>query len=871
MPKVSPSRQQYLDIKAQHPDAIVLFRLGDFYEAFDADAELISRELDLTLTGRGVAPDNRVPMAGMPYHAVETYVAKLIEKGYHVVIAEQTGDAVNGLMPREVSRIVTPGTIIEPGMLDQKRNNYLLALCPEMDRSGQSWTRVGLAYADITTGEFAVTLLETAKNEHGGEEATVSVLEELARIAPREVLLPRAWTERGVTFPAPIHLTAAPDYSFDLATARQLLCNHFSVSALDGFGLDSSKALAIGAAGALLQYVRDTQRGALGQLNELRYYQTGTYLVLDANARRTLELTETIRDRSARGSLLGVLDQTVTAMGGRRLRTWLTQPLRDVTAINIRLAMVEALYDVGFTRAEVREQLSPIADLERLNNRVVAGVAGPRDLLALATSLEAIPALRGTLVGMDVFAPLLLTLDPCTDLADVIRRAIPNDAPAVLGVPGVILNGYNEELDQIERDTRDAKDWVANLEAVERERSGIKNLKVSYNKVFGYYIEVSSSNTGRVPPDYERKQTLVNGERYITPDLKRYEHRLLTAEARVIELETTLFKLLCKQIASHAQRLMDTARAVAELDVFAALAEVAARENYVRPTLTLDDVLVIRGGRHPVVEKLLRGEQYVPNDVHFDAQERIHLITGPNMAGKSTAIRQVALIVLMAQIGSFVPASEATIGLVDRIFTRIGAQDEIHAGQSTFMVEMIETAALLQAATSRSLLILDEIGRGTSTYDGLAIARAVIEYIHNHPRLSCKTLFATHYHELTELEKILPHVRNYNVAVAEEGDGIVFLHKLIPGGADRSYGVHVAQLAGMPRALVSRAREILKDLETTGSDFEVKRRKGQKTLPGLIPPHPTLEAIRAIKIDELSPMEAMMKLYELQRLAREDV
>ncbi|MHB8749318.1 MAG: DNA mismatch repair protein MutS [Aggregatilineales bacterium] len=870
MPKLTPSRQQYLDIKAQHPDAIVMFRLGDFYETFDGDAELVSRELDLTLTGRGTTPDNRVPMAGVPYHAAETYIAKLVEKGYHVVIAEQMGEAINGLMPREVTRVITPGTVIEPGMLDQKRNNYLLALCPETDRKGQTWGRVGLAYTDITTGEFAVTQLESGKPDQGGEEATVAVLEELARLLPREVLLPRAWTERGVTLPQSIHLTAGADYWFDSTTARQTLCDHFGVQTLDGFGLDSSKTLAIGAAGALIQYVRDTQRSALAQLTELRLYHTGAYMILDPNARRTLEITETLRGGVTQGSLLGVLDHTITAMGSRRLRAWLAQPLLDIGHINARLDIVEALYDVGFTRAEVRDALQPIADLERLTNRVVANVAGPRELLALAASLEAIPTLRAPLIETPLFETLLRQLDPCADVTAAIRNAICDETPAVLGVPGVIKAGHSAELDQIEADTRGAKDWVANLESIERDRTGIKSLKVSYNKVFGYYIEVSTTNASRVPSDYERKQTLVNGERYITPDLKRYEHQILTAEARVIELETALFKEQCKRIAADAGRLMAAAHAVAELDVYAALAEVAARENYVRPALTLEDTLTIRQGRHPVVEKLLRGERYVPNNAHFDDQERIHVITGPNMAGKSTAIRQVALITLMAQMGSFVPAEAAEIGIIDRIFTRIGAQDEIHAGQSTFMVEMTETASILQAATPRSLLILDEIGRGTSTYDGLAIARAVIEYVHNHPRLNCKTLFATHYHELTELEKILPRVRNYNVAVAEDGDGIVFLHQVIPGGADRSYGVHVAQLAGMPRPLVSRAREILKDLEENGNDFEIKRRKGQRALPGLIPVHPALEALRTSKIDELSPMEAIMKLYELQRLAREE-
>jgi DNA mismatch repair protein MutS len=867
MAKVTPSRQQYLDIKAQHPDAIVMFRLGDFYEMFDQDAEIAARELDLVLTGRGVSPDNRVPMAGVPYHAVESYIAKLIEKGFHVVIAEQTStETINGLMPREVVRVITPGTIIEPGMLDQRQNNYLLALAPETDRHrpGEGWTRVGVAYVDISTGEFAVTQLDGTADH----EATVAVLEELARLNPREVILPRSWVERGVTLPKNIHRTAAADFTFDYATARQALFDHFRASSLEGFGLQDVP-LAVRAAGAILAYLKETQRSSLAQINELVRYTTDSFMVLDANTRRNLELVETIRASDRRGSLMGVLDRTVTGMGGRLLRSWINQPLLDIQALNRRLDCVEALYDVGMLRAEVMEALKPIADLERLANRIIAGVAGPRELLALRSSLEGIPALRRTIEQTPALAHLRNQLDPCRDLFDRISASIADTSPAVLNVPGIIRQGYSPELDAIHAETREAKEYVTSLEAVERERTGIKSLKVGYNKVFGYYIEVSTSKTDQVPPDYVRKQTLVNGERYITPTLKRYEDQILSAEERVTEIETLLFRELCGVVAGNGRRLISTARAVAELDVYASLAEVAAREDYTRPHLTTDDVLTIQDGRHPVVEKLLKGERFVPNDTHFDPEVRIQIITGPNMAGKSTAIRQVALIVLMAQIGSFVPAAHATIGLTDRIFTRIGAQDEIHAGQSTFMVEMTETAAILQASTNRSLLILDEIGRGTSTYDGLAIARAVIEYIHNHQRLNCKTLFATHYHELTELEKILPRVRNFNVAAAEEDDHIVFLHKVIPGGADRSYGVHVAQLAGMPRSLVARAHEILKDLETNGSDFENKRRRKQKALPGLEEPNPVAEAVLQIKVDELSPMEAMMKLYELQRLARD--
>ncbi|MCC7207586.1 MAG: DNA mismatch repair protein MutS, partial [Anaerolineae bacterium] len=562
------------------------------------------------------------------------------------------------------------------------------------------------------------------------------------------------------------------------------------------------------------------------------------------------------------------------------LRTWLNQPLLDIGRLNARLDAITALFEEGRRRAEVRDALRDVADLERLANRVVSQCAGPRDLLALRDSLNNVPAVRQAVAGVPALSGLHDRLDSCPDAADLIARAITDDPPAVTGERvGIIREGFSAELDDITSSIRHAREWIAGLEATERERSGIRTLKVGFNKVFGYYIEVSHANTERVPSDYIRKQTLTNAERYITPELKEYESLVLNAEERMLDIETRLFRTACEQIAASADPLLKTARAIAHLDVFASFAEVAAREGYCRPQLTEDDVLIIRDGRHPVVETLLEGERYVPNDTHFDADQRVHVITGPNMSGKSTAIRQAALITLLAQVGSYVPASEATIGLVDRIFTRIGAQDEIHAGQSTFMVEMTETAALLQAATSRSLLILDEIGRGTSTYDGLAIARAVIEYIHNHPRLNCRTLFATHYHELTELEKILPRVRNYNVTVLEEGDQVVFLHRLEPGGADRSYGIHVAQLAGMPRAVVGRAREILKELEAQGSDFSLRQGPGEtERRPKGVPreqlsmfqagPHPAVQALLDMRVEEMSPLEAMTKLYELQRLAR---
>ncbi|MCC6973818.1 MAG: DNA mismatch repair protein MutS [Anaerolineae bacterium] len=874
---LSPMRQQYLDIKAQYPDKILLFRLGDFYEAFDADAEIVARELDIVLTARS-NKGGKIPMAGVPHHSVDSYIARLVERGYHVVVVDQMEPPGKKLVRRDVTRVITPGTVVAPEMLEQRRNNYLLALCPETGRDG-NWQRVGLAYVDITTGEFALTQIEGKDPKTGsGAEAPVSVLEELARLAPREVLIPRQWADQGISLPNGAFLTPRPDHTFGGALTHQTLLDHFEVRTLDGFGV-GDKPLAVSAAGALIQYLRETHKTSLPQLTGMHYYDTSGYMVLDANTRRNLELTETIRGGKARGSLLSILDQTTTPMGGRLLRAWINQPLLDRSRLTARLDAVDALYQEGRRRAEVFEALKPVSDIERLTNRVLAGIAAPRDLLALRASLESIPALHRAILDVPALAGLRDRLDSCREGIDLINAAISDDPPNILNERiGVIRPGYSPELDEVMHNTRHAREWISGLEAIERERSGIKSLKVGFNKVFGYYIEVSQVNAAKVPPDYIRKQTLTNAERFITPELKEYETLVLNAEERMLDIETRLFKEVCAQLSTLSDRLLKTARAVAHLDVFASLAEVAAREGYCRPQITGEDMLAIRGGRHPVVEKLLVGERYIPNDHYFDPEQRIHLITGPNMSGKSTAIRQVAVITLMAQIGSFVPADEAKIGIVDRIFTRIGAQDEIHAGRSTFMVEMTETAALLSAATPRSLLILDEIGRGTSTYDGLAIARAVIEFIHNNPRLNAKTLFATHYHELTELENILPRVRNYNVAVIEEGDHVVFLHKLQSGGADRSYGIHVAQLAGIPKAVVTRATEILHDLEAGRSDFSLAvmrpapRAKGVPEGQLSMFPKPDsvlVDAIKKLRVEEMSPLEAMTKLYELQRLARE--
>jgi DNA mismatch repair protein MutS len=873
MAKVTPLRQQYLDIKAQYPDCILFFRLGDFYETFDEDAEIASRELDITLTSRPTSPgDNgsRIPMAGVPHHALENYIARLIDRGFHVAVCDQIGDVTGrGPVERAVTRVMTPGTVIEPELLPEKRASYLLALVPFGDVDAGAWQQAGIAYVDISTGEFAATQLE-------GTNTGVLVLEELARLNPREVIMPESWAARGVTLPEGIHLSPVADWRFDFDTAGQILRDHFRVKTLDGYGLGEIPC-GVCAAGAILFYLRDTQRNSLAQLTTIRAYNTASFMVLDQFTRRNLELTETIRGRSTRGSLLDVLDRTMTAMGARLLRTWINQPLLEIERLNARLDAVEALTASHAIREDLRTALRSISDMERLTNRLLIGRSGPRDLLALRESLGLVPHLRALIEPLNALRALHERLDPCDDVYERIGAAINDEPPATLNTIGVIRPGYAQELDDILERTRAARDWIANLEEVERKRSGLPKLKVSYNKVFGYYIEVSRAQAENVPDDYIRKQTLVNAERFITPELKEYETLVLNAEEQILEVERRLFDELCRQLSQSSQRLIQTARALAHLDAFLSLAEVAVREGYVRPALTKDDVLVIRDGRHPVVEKLIdSGIRYVPNDTHFDSGGRIHIITGPNMAGKSTYIRQVALITLMAQIGSFVPADEATIGLVDRIFARIGAQDEIHAGQSTFMVEMIETARILSGSTGRSLIILDEVGRGTSTYDGLAIARAVIEYIHNNPRLNCRTLFATHYHELTELPAILPRTLNFNVAVAEEGDSIVFLHRVVPGGADRSYGVHVAQLAGMPRPVVERARELLAQLEQGGSDFRLPAasspRPGKKHNPAQLSlfdtePHPALNALRQMAVDELSPLEALTRLYELKRMA----
>jgi DNA mismatch repair protein MutS len=859
--KVSPIRKQYLEIKRQYQDAILFFRLGDFYETFDQDAEIASRELDIVLTSRSVAKGVRIPMAGIPHHAAENYIARLIERGYHVAICEQVGEQpIKGIFSRQVSRVVTPGTIVEPGLLPGDANNYLVCVLVDVgDSTGGyksgSGGRAGVGYVDITTGEFAVTELE--------DENIQTVLKsELMRLQPAEILHPDTHDlYDGLSG----HLTPWPAWRFEPGRCQEEVTQHFAVASLEGFGIREN-SIVVRVAGAILQYLAETQPAALGLLTGLSTYNLSEFMNLDAATRRNLELTETIRGGAIKGSLLGILDSTITPMGKRLIRQWVSKPLLDVDQISSRQDGVAFFFEDGLTRDEVRAALRPLGDLERLANRVVAGSALPRDLVSIRDSLSRLPEFRALLPRKaNPLEDVLTDFSLCTDELEFLNAALNDDPPATLQRIGVIRPGYSAELDGVLESSRHAREWIANLENVERKRTGIKSLKVGYNKIFGYYIEVTRANTDQVPEEYIRKQTLVNAERYITPEMKEYEALVLNAEERIREIESRLFKEVCANLAGSAKKLVATARALAIIDVFTSLANAAVLGGYVRPKVVNDGDLFIHEGRHPVVEKTLIGKRFVPNDVLFEKDELIRIITGPNMSGKSTFIRQVALIILLAQIGSFVPADSAQLGLVDRIFTRIGAQDEIHAGQSTFMVEMLETANILHHATSRSLIVLDEIGRGTSTYDGVSIAWAVVEYIHNHPRLRAKTLFATHYHELTQLAELLPGVRNFNVAVSEADGQVVFLHKIVPGGADRSYGIHVGQLAGLPSPVIQRASEILQQLEAS-SGQTVKLDPDAPLQLALFPEtNPLIKELDSLDINTLSPIEAINKLYEWKR------
>ena len=857
---VTPVRQQYLRIKRQYPQAIVFFRLGDFYETFDEDARVVSRELEIVLTSREMGKGHRVPLAGIPYHALDNYLARLVNRGYKVAICEQITQPgeTRGLVEREVIRVVTPGTVVEPSLLNSKTNNYLTSLVLGEEE-------VGIAYVDITTSEFATTQLSRQR-----------ALPELERLRPSEVIAAESLDLSGFDLAAPV--TRLDDDWFEPETATRTLLDHFGAATLDGYGC-AHLPLAVSAAGAIVHYIQETQKGALGQLTRLSTYATTSFMALDEQTRSNLELFRSGRSGTADGSLLSVIDQTKTAMGSRLLRKWLGQPLLDLAELVKRQDAIGWFYDNTLPRHQTVALLSKTADLERLINRIRSNIANPRELVALRRGLEIIPGLIEVVEGGSSNSPinwLKEELKPRQDVVELIREAIADEPPPSLSDGNVIRKGFSEELDSLRLMSQNAKQYLANLERQEQEKTGIKSLKVGYNRVFGYYIEVSRSNLPQVPEQYIRKQTLVGGERFFTPELKEYESLILNARDRISELESSIFHRICRQVATASERLLAVASALANVDVFSSLAEVAVHYSYVRPELTSDNEIAITQGRHPVAERSLLDSSFVPNDTclsNDDAQ--LIILTGPNMAGKSTYLKQVALIVLLAQIGSFVPADSARIGLVDRIFTRVGAREDLAAGQSTFMVEMVETANILNNATPRSLLILDEIGRGTSTYDGLSIARAVAEYIHNHRGLGAKTLFATHYHEMVELASFLPRVKNFNVAVTEEGGEVIFLRRIVPGGVDKSYGIHVAQLAGLPRSVVHRAHEVLEDLEsdsrrTRGTTKEKRRKKEpaqQLTFFGQKPP--VMEELEKLDIDSLSPLEALNKLYELQKKARE--
>ena len=851
--KVTPVRRQYLDIKKQYPESIIFFRLGDFYETFDEDAQTVSQVLDIVLTSRNIGKGTRVPMAGIPHHAAESYLSRLIEKGYHVAICEQVSDIpVDGLMPREVVRVITPGTILESSLLPGDGNNYLASIIFDEHRAG-------IAYVDITTGEFAATEI---RENHIQD----LVRSELLRLNPAEVLLPEGqpWDEEGLS----IHFSPFPDWRFEEERCVDLLLDQFQVKTLDGYGVRGFP-FAVMAAGAILQYLEQTRQESLRLLTGLSIYNLQEFMTLDAATRRNLELTETIRTGSTEGSLLGILDRSITPMGKRLLRQWVSKPLLDVGRIQKRHEGVTVFFADGMLRAETREALKGLQDLERLSMRVAGRTAQPRDLVGIRDTLQQLPKVRGLFPKRfgkgeylgDLFAEFSL----CSSALDLIASSIEEDPPSVLGKIGIIKSGYSEELDNYLTSTKEARDWIANLEGVERKNTGIEVLKVSHNKVFGYYLEVTKAKTDLVPDHYIRKQTLVNAERYITPELKEYETKVFNAEDQIKEIERKLFYEICDRLALQVDRIVSTARVLAHIDVLASLAETAAIHGYVCPEVVEEDILEITNGRHPVVEQTIKGTRFVPNDTNFEPGERIRILTGPNMSGKSTFLRQVALIVLLAQMGSYVPADTARIGLIDRIFTRIGAQDEIHAGQSTFMVEMVETANILNHATSRSLLILDEIGRGTSTYDGVSIAWAVVEYIHNHPEKRAKTLFATHYHELTELPELLPGIRNYKVSVSEADGKVVFLYKIAAGGADKSYGIHVAQIAGMPPTVVLRAEEIMQQLEDSSGkavSLDLQMPKQMSLFPRT---NPLLKELDDLDINELSPLESLNLLFNWKK------
>jgi DNA mismatch repair protein MutS len=859
--------QQYFRLKAEYPDVLLAMQVGDFYEFYGPDAEIAARELEIVLTGREDGSNGRIPMAGVPIHAYERYLAKLVQKGYRVAICDQIEDPklAKGLVKRRVTRVLTPGTVVEDSMLDARANNYLVAAVLGDPIHG-------LGVVDVSTGEFLAT-------EIAGEGRQQKLLDELFRLQPAEVLVPEDHEELIQTLREQLSatITPVPLQEWVGREAREILLRHFGVESLRGFGCEEFTR-GLDAAALALRYLQQNQMTALEHIRTLSTYSVERFMYLDATARRHLELTQNLMDGTRRYTLLASIDSTCTPMGARLLKRWLDEPLLEPDAIAARLDAVDALAQQSIRRDALRQMLRPLADLERLAARASTGTANARDLVALRQSLQRLPALYAEADALlrelsqppTLLATLAPRLAPLSDLCALLERALVDDPPADLKSGGVIRDGYDPELDRLRQVRTDGKQWIAQLEAKERQRTGIPSLKVGYNAVFGYYLEVSKPHLNKVPADYIRKQTLANAERFITPELKEQEAILLGAEERINALEFELFSRVRNEVARCTPQLQSLAKAIAELDVLCAFAENAVRYRYVRPVVDTEDRIHIVGGRHPVVERFSE-KPFVPNDCRLDPTQRLIILTGPNMSGKSTYIRQNALITLMAHIGSFVPAEHAEIGLVDRIFTRVGARDELATGQSTFMVEMTETANILNNATPRSLVILDEIGRGTSTYDGLAIAWAVAEYLH---AIGCKTLFATHYHYLNELANRLEGVANYRVAVKEQGDRIVWLHKVLPGGTDRSYGVHVARMAGVPPEVVQRAEQILREFERRGvqgavqpptSDAPTIRTKKLQLTLFEAEEHPVLEALRTLDIATLSPVEALLKLDELKR------
>lgn len=873
MTEYTPMMQHYLKTHEEYKDCILFYRLGDFYEMFFDDAKVVSKELELTLTGKSCGAEERAPMCGIPYHAAETYLTRLVKKGYKVAICEQVEDPklAKGMVKREVTRVVTPGTTLNAQALDETKNNYIMCIAYIGDH-------YGISSADITTGDYYVTEVDSERK----------LLDEVNKYQPTEIICNEAFYISGIDIDDMKNRMGIVIYSLDAwyfsdETAQMTLKDHFKVGDLEGLGLADYDSGVV-AAGALLKYLYETQKTTLSNLVAIHPYTTGKFMIIDSSTRRNLELVETLREKQKRGSLLWVLDKTRTAMGARTLRSFVEQPLIERTEIEERYDAIDEFNTNAITREEIREYLNPVYDLERLITRVTYQTANPRDLIAFRNSIHMLPPIK-TLMS-DFQSPLLKRLyeqlDTLDELYELIERSIAEEPPLTLHDGGILKEGYNEEVDRLRKAKTDGKSWLADLEAKEREKTGIKNLKIKYNKVFGYYLEVTNSFKDMVPDYFTRKQTLANAERFITPELKELEDVILGAEDKLIVLEYELFREVRQKVADEVVRIQKTAKAVAQIDVFASLATVAEQNNYCRPKLNEKGLIDIKDGRHPVVERMIQNEMFVANDTYLDnGSNRVSIITGPNMAGKSTYMRQSALIVLMAQIGSFVPAKSAKIGIVDRIFTRVGASDDLASGQSTFMVEMSEVANILRNATSNSLLILDEIGRGTSTFDGLSIAWAVVEHISNPRLLGAKTLFATHYHELTELEGKLNSVNNYCIAVKEKGDDIVFLRKIVKGGADKSYGIQVAKLAGVPDNVIERAKEIVEELsnnditeivQNISAEGSSKRSKPkldevdleQISLLDTMDNDTILNELKELDLSQMTPIEAMNKLYELQ-------